>query len=924
MSEPIAATPISSAPPPFVPVQLDPSKDSGKNIEGTSANPEEAAGAEQMEKKVEEVAAKKSKARSRDSEAKGKWWPCTTTETELRNLEAEGFPKPGSWRMVSGSLTPAHEAGEWVVTKALIERGFSLPPSDFFTEILKAYQLQPHNISPNSILAISNHVTLCEGHLRVTPELSLFQYYFSVKKEKVSQTSSLATCGSITFKLRPGRIYPRTDRHESVRYWSGGFFYLKDVSDPASSKVLPEFKDGPASETSAWTQCPHLSESTQLTRATGRDDLMRASKDNLSADALDKRIRALIKIPRDLRIHVCNIDIHTNGSGIAALEEKDLGTLTRVPHAGNTDPEAASDAEAPEAPAPTKRKRGASSGPASKRARKAPTVAATRKAEAEKKCLKQIDTSKQSQPNIDQFFLSSSKSSGSKPHKNPKKKAKPSPATMPITQEVEVPPKASSSATANPKDVINLDDLPEEPNVEFGKGGYGKGESSKGASSSHPPPEEPDVTSAEATASDVMTHKYRGSVTRCSGGDGGVDDGDDGDDDGDDVPLDDDGDGVDFPLREGISPADSCPPESSFLSGVLRPAEAAVTLHASTPFEGHIKVLKATLEGHIKVFFAQHKSMRQNTRKLHEDLCVIVLEQKTEIEGMHKSYADSQKAITILETRVKNHEEEIANRPSIKEISAELEVLKAEHESLQKFLKESSEKETKEKQELEEKHAQAMSELADRLKKSNQRVKTLALKTKAYETEAENIDKMIFPSLGFEWTKESSLSSMEAYKEARNSIDDLFKACRGIAKSLSLKRAGTTLIDRMTKLMRMVPDLIKDWQESSSRGVASITLAMCKAHFPTLSFASVARGVPKGTNIKASLAETQGYDRLFAGRVNHSFWYNKYDLLEGFSDTEDVEEGSGSSANHSNQGSGDDSGDGSAYEASEDEEHTSE
>ncbi|KAK1632706.1 hypothetical protein QYE76_007021 [Lolium multiflorum] len=45
--------------------------------------------------------------------------------------------------------------------------GFSLPPRDFFTEILKAYKLQPHNISPNNILAISNHVNLCEGHLRL-------------------------------------------------------------------------------------------------------------------------------------------------------------------------------------------------------------------------------------------------------------------------------------------------------------------------------------------------------------------------------------------------------------------------------------------------------------------------------------------------------------------------------------------------------------------------------------------------------------------------------------------------------------------------------------------------------------------------------------------------------------------------------------
>jgi hypothetical protein len=44
---------------------------------------------------------------------------------------------------------------------------------------------------------------------------------------------------------------------------------------------------------------------------------MRASKDNLSADALDKRIRVLIKVPRDLHVHVCNVDIHMNGSGTA-------------------------------------------------------------------------------------------------------------------------------------------------------------------------------------------------------------------------------------------------------------------------------------------------------------------------------------------------------------------------------------------------------------------------------------------------------------------------------------------------------------------------------------------------------------------------------------------------------------------------------
>jgi hypothetical protein len=80
--------------------------------------------------------------------------------------------------------------------------------------------------------------------------------------------------------------------------------------------------------------------------------------------------------------------------------------------------------------------------------------------------------------------------------------------------------------------------------------------------------------------------------------------------------------------------------------------------------------------------------------------------------------------------------------------------------------------------------------------------------------------------LGFEWTEESGLSRTEAYEEAQNSIDDLFESCRGIAEALSLKRARTSLIDTVTKLMKMVPDLIRDWQESSAREAASIALAM--------------------------------------------------------------------------------------------------
>ncbi|KAK1616694.1 hypothetical protein QYE76_022211 [Lolium multiflorum] len=896
---------------PFVPIQLEPSKDSGKNVEGTSTNPEKTSGADQAEQKTEEAAAKKSKARQRDSESKGKWWPCTITETELNNLEAEGFLKPKSWQTIPGSLVPAPEAGEMVVTKALVERGFSFPPSDFFSEILKEYGLQPHNISPNSVLAISNHVTLCEGHLRIPPKLPLFQYYFSVKKEKIPKASELATCGSITFMLRPGRFYPPTDRHESARYWSGGFFYLKDVSDPASERVLPPFKNSPASENPAWTQCPHLSESPQLTRAvrricklteeglTGKDLTMSWFTKHIQPLQHRDRLMILCAPVRTTspptpstngsdsssRFRVCNKDIHTDGSGtvLEALEEGELGTLLRVPQAGNTDPEAASEAEAPEVPRPSKRKKAASSSPAAKRAREAPSIAATRKAEAEKKCLKLIDTRNRAQPNIQQFFIPSGTSSGSQAPRIAKKRVKPSPASMPVTPEVEVPPKASSTAKPDPKDVINLDDLPEDPTAESGKG-----DSGKDASSTAPPPEQPTVTSTEAPADQVEKKLALSGATGTPQTHPHL-----------------------FPILQKAPLAQRHAEISAMMEQVWGPANTE---------EQEL----ADLESGLKVFFAKHKSVRQNTRKLHEDLRTHILEQKKEIELLQTRDAESQKAIALLETRLKIFEEEIAKRPSIDVLSAKVEVLEAENKSLKNFMKESSDEENKKRKELLEKHAQEVSDLAEKLKKSHQRVQTLASKNKSYETEAEAIDKMIFPSLGFEWTKDTVLKRTEAYEEAQGSIDNLFEACRGVAKSLSLKRAGTAVMDTMTKLIKQVPELIKDWQESSARGVASLVLATCKAHIPTMNFADVARGVPKGANLRNLLAETQWYDRVFVGRVNHSFWYNKHDLLEGFSDAEDEpeedypeEEGSGSSSDHEEDISGDDSGDGSAYVASD-------
>ncbi|KAK1685160.1 hypothetical protein QYE76_046008 [Lolium multiflorum] len=165
-----------------------------------------------MAAKVQETENKKaSKAQIREGE-RGQWWPRETTDTELRELQNEGMIS-AHWSFIRDTVVPKPGAGEVVMTKAWVERGLSLPCSEFFLSILNTYGLQPHNICPNSYLLLSNFATLCEGHLGIRLDVKLW-CFFRVKKE--TKDKAMVNCGSMTFMLRPGRMYPPHDSHESL------------------------------------------------------------------------------------------------------------------------------------------------------------------------------------------------------------------------------------------------------------------------------------------------------------------------------------------------------------------------------------------------------------------------------------------------------------------------------------------------------------------------------------------------------------------------------------------------------------------------------------------------------------------------------------------------------------------------------------
>jgi hypothetical protein len=230
-----------------------------------------------------------------------------------------------------------------------VERGLSLPPSEFFLSVLSTYGLQPHNICPNSFLLLSSFATLCEGYLGVRPYVRLWQFFYRVKKE--TKDKVMVNCGSMTFVLRTKRVFPALASHESIRSWNTGWFYLKNVLVLGCHDGLPAFINNPPEELASWSFIPNLAQHPELEKMarriswlvhdglsemdltlswfthriqllkynkrriyeySGGDDQLRATKDNLPTDSLNKRIQTLVKLTRGQEVPEINKDMYLN------------------------------------------------------------------------------------------------------------------------------------------------------------------------------------------------------------------------------------------------------------------------------------------------------------------------------------------------------------------------------------------------------------------------------------------------------------------------------------------------------------------------------------------------------------------------------------------------------------------------------------
>ncbi|KAK1696210.1 hypothetical protein QYE76_012907 [Lolium multiflorum] len=711
------------------------------------------------------------------------------------------------------------------MTKAWVERGLSLPCSEFFLSILNTYGLQPHNICPNSYLLLSNFATLCEGHLGIRPDVKLWQFFFRVKKE--TKDKAMLNCGSMTFMLRPGRMYPPHDSHESVRYWNAGWFYEKNVSVPEIHDGLPKFNNEPPEELASWSFIPSLSltpilekaarriswlvhdglTGTQLTLSwftrriqplrynarlicayTGADDQLRATRHDLPADSLKRRFKTLVKVGRGQPIPELIKDIYTNNQcpPLATLAEENLRTILRVPVSGDTAEEVPEDEEEEEeqaprkaAPRPTKRPRakasGSEAGASGEASAKKPKIVKpppldSRKAERER--LKMLSTAgKRSRPIIPGAPTPTTAATRTASQEPITKFMKKSPAVGPAT-----PAPPSASHTAPPPSPPQADQSP--------------------PPAANTPPEIIPVSSekvggedpkAKGPAQEETQDQGEAEVTSSEKVGAGA------------------GDVVVFPKNFG-DPSDLTSTPKAYATKFFN------KLTETEKWELEQDLLNAMLNnawGKPDAATSEIQEFKKGVGEFFDKLVCKQKEQQALHYELHKNIALQRRvtlgqAENIRALKDKNAElnKQLADAQgassSLATTSSELENLRSSYQELEIKLKE----------------AEQQKERAE---------KQLAEKTRAHQP------------LGYSERRRNKFPRDDVLSLAGDDCKDLISASRKICHNLSLKKSRTCGLRKLVKRMDILPELVTDLQASSARGgAAAMTLTMCLAHNPEM------------------------------------------------------------------------------------------
>jgi hypothetical protein len=131
---------------------------------------------------------------------------------------------------------------------------------------------------------------------------------------------------------------------------------------------------------------------------------------------------------------------------------------------------------------------------------------------------------------------------------------------------------------------------------------------------------------------------------------------------------------------------------------------------------------------------------------------------------------------------------------------------------------------------------------------------------------------------------DSAIGLRLATDAAKKELDGLLNAGRQACGSLQIAGSSDLSAIGLTKKLLLVPGLVADWKQSSTRGGARTALTLAKTHYPELDLDLITFGISESSEDRAHVDKAAirqsmlGYDQLCALGTQLNVYYEAYDL----------------------------------------------
>jgi hypothetical protein len=197
------------------------------------------------------------------------------------------------WRAVAGDpYLMEKNPDEIPMFIRFVERGLSLPASDFFKGLLGYYGIEYLNLNPNGIFHTTVFVHFCEAFLGIKPHWILFWKFFRVKHQPSASNPRVVGGAGIQMREDAAEQYLSYKLIDSNQDWKAKWFYITNHHPelPKPSGKQPKHRPW-------WNSEPTIQEGLQLPELLAKIKALREAglrAEHVAFSFMKRRVQSLM------------------------------------------------------------------------------------------------------------------------------------------------------------------------------------------------------------------------------------------------------------------------------------------------------------------------------------------------------------------------------------------------------------------------------------------------------------------------------------------------------------------------------------------------------------------------------------------------------------------------------------------------------